>query len=286
MKFNKEVIKEAFLVIFGSFIFCLGICLFITPVKLYNGGTLGISEIIRTLLANAGIKFQFEISGILNFMINIPLLLIAKKIVSRKFFFFTLLGIISQTIFFTLLPKVSPILNDTLTSVMIGGVMAGFGCGIALRAHGSSGGIDIVGMCLSKNHPNLSVGKVGIIVNSIIFSICALLFSLKVAIYSILYMVFYTIIVDKIHYQNIQVTATIFTRKKEVVDVVTKQLRRGVTYWEGFGGYTNEKTYIMVTALSKDEIQLFKSKIKDIDSKCFIIIGENLSVTGNFEKRL
>lgn len=283
---SKKNIKNLISVIVGSFIFCLGISLFVTPVNIYNGGTLGIAEIIRTLLERIGIDFHFEISGILNFMLNIPLLFIAKKVVSKKFFMFTLVGILSQTFFFTILPTFKPIISDRLTSVVVGGIIAGFGVGTALKSHGSSGGVDILGVCFSKKFSNFSVGKMGMIVNTIIFVVCGILFNVQTAIYSILYMMFYTHIVDKIHYQNIETTVTIFTKNKQAMEFITKEIHRGVTYWEGYGGYTGDKTYIMMTALAKDEMQLFKNEIKKIDPKAFIIMSDNLSICGNFEKRL
>ena len=36
--------------IIGAFIFCFGINIFIVPVGLYNGGVVGISQIIRTVI--------------------------------------------------------------------------------------------------------------------------------------------------------------------------------------------------------------------------------------------
>lgn len=278
--------KNLILVIVGSFIFCLGVSLFITPLNLYNGGILGVSEIIRTILEKIGITFPFEISGILNMLFNIPLLLIARKVVSRKFFALTTVAIIAQTGFFTILPKFDPIIKDTLTSVIVGGLVAGVGLGITLKSNGSSGGVDIIGVCASKNHPGVSVGKMSIAFNAIVYAVCGILFSLETAIYSILYVLVYTLIVDRFHYQNIQMSATIITKNKDIVNFITNDMRRGVTFWKGYGGYTDSETYVMITALSKDEISLFKAKVKEMDKNSFIIMSDNLSISGNFEKRL
>lgn len=286
MTFIKKNYSNIGFVILGSFIFCLGISVFITPMKLYNGGVLGISEIIRTLLINNGINFKFEVSGIINAILNIPLMILAFRSVSKRFFILTLISIACQSIFFALIPPIQPIMDDTIASVLVGGVIAGFGIGLALRGHGSGGGIDILGVFFSQRFTNFSVGRMGIIVNSFIFTVCAFLFSIKIAIYSVLYTVFYTFIVDRVHYQNIQIEALVFTKHQHVMDFIMQDMHRGVTYWEGKGGYTGEKTYILCTALSKYEMSYFKNNIKKQDRNAFIIFSDSLNITGHFEKRL
>ena len=63
-------------------------------------------------------------------------------------------------------------------------------------------------------------------------------------------------------------------------------MHRGVTYWKGAGAYTNDETYILVTAISKYEVPQIKKIVKDIDPKAFMIFNEGMSISGNFEKRL
>ena len=85
-------IKQYGIIIIGAFLFCLGVNLFISPLGLYNGGVVGISQIIRTIIVDyfPSVK-NVEIAGIINFIINIPLLLIAYKSISKKFFIRTLI---------------------------------------------------------------------------------------------------------------------------------------------------------------------------------------------------
>lgn len=69
----------------GIIIFSLGVNLFITPVNLYNGGVLGICQLIRSCLTLFG-NFSFggmDIAGILYYLFNVPLFFLAFKGVSR-----------------------------------------------------------------------------------------------------------------------------------------------------------------------------------------------------------
>lgn len=111
-------IKQYGIIIIGAFLFCLGVNLFISPLGLYNGGVVGISQIIRTIIVDyfPSVK-NFEIAGIINFIINIPLLLIAYKSISKKFFIRTVVSVISQTIFFTVITIPSTaIIDDPLAA--------------------------------------------------------------------------------------------------------------------------------------------------------------------------
>lgn len=285
--FKRRYAKNTLFVLLGSFIYTVGLSLFIIPIHLYSGGIMGSAQIIRTLLENNGMHFTFEISGVINFCFNIPLMILAYRSISRRFFFLTLISVIAQAIFLSLIPlPAKPIVDDVIASCLVGGIITGFGVGIALRYHGSGGGLDILGVFFSKRATNFSVGKLSLIVNAFIFSLCAILFNVETAIYSMIYLFVYIFVVDKVHYQNINMTAMIFTKHPEVMDCIVTNMHRGVTYWEGAGGYTNEGTYIMVTAISKYEISSLKHQIKKIDKQAFIIFTEGLSVSGNFEKRL
>ena len=281
-------IKQYGIIIIGAFLFCLGVNLFISPLGLYNGGVVGISQIIRTIIVDyfPSVK-NFEIAGIINFIINIPLLLIAYKSISKKFFIRTVVSVISQTIVFTVITIPSTaIIDDPLAACLIGGIITGAGIGITLKAGGSGGGIDILGVYFTKKYKNFSVGKLGIIINAIIYGICAILFELPTAIYSVIYTTFFSMIVDKIHYQNINTTAMIFTKMENIECGIMKEMGRGVTCWNGQGAYTGEESKILVTVISKYEINQLKRIVLEKDPKAFIIFNEGLNVTGNFEKRL
>lgn len=287
-KQEVKKVKEYGIIIIGALLFCFGINIFISPLGLYNGGVVGISQIIRTIVVEyIPVLKNFEIAGVINFIINIPLLLIAYKSISKKFFIRTVVSVIAQTIFFTVIKiPTLPIIDDQLAACLIGGIITGAGIGITLKAGGSGGGIDILGVYFTQKYKNFSVGKLGIIINTIIYGICAILFELPTAIYSVIYTTFFSLIVDKIHYQNINTTAMIFTKKKNIELGIMSEMARGVTCWKGEGAYTGEETKILVTVISKYEINQLKRIVLEKDPKAFIIFNEGLNVTGNFEKRL
>ena len=288
-RLTKEV-KAFLIIIFGNFMFAAGLNLFIVPLGLYSGGIIGIAQILRTFLVDTlhiQIPGGIDISGIINFGFNIPLFLLAYRSISRKFFVRTLFSVIVQTIFLTILaiPSV-PVIDDVLASCLVGGIICGVGIGFTLRSGGSGGGADILGVYFSLRKAGGSVGKLAIAINMVVFSACAIFFEIPVAIYSILYSVVMSLAIDHVHYQNINMTAMIFTKTDGISQQILKEMGRGVTYWQGAGAYTNEDTYILVTVISKYEVTTLKRIIQRMDANAFVIFNEGMSVSGNFEKRL
>lgn len=285
---KKNQLTNIASVAIGSILFAIGCNLFTVPMGVYNGGVIGIAQIIRTILVeNFNLQLNFDIAGVINFLLNLPLFILAFKSISRRFFFLTLFGIAVQTIAFSMIPiPAIPILNDPLTSMIIGGLVGGYGIGLCLKAGGCGGGTDIVGVYFSLRYKAFSVGKLSIIINAIIYSYCAIAFSLSTAIYSIIYAVVFGIAVDKVHVQNIAVETLVITKNKEVKKKILYDLGRGVTYWEGKGAYTEEDTDIFVTMISKYEVNQMKRMVLSLDPNAFIIMKEGSQVTGNYEKRL
>jgi uncharacterized membrane-anchored protein YitT (DUF2179 family) len=275
------------MVIVGSLLFSISICIFIVPNNLYTGGVLGFAQIIRSILIKFfHVKSSFDFSGIIYYLINIPLFIVAYKYIGKTFFARTLFAVSLQTIMLSVIPTVS-ILDDILANVLVGGILAGFGIGIILSCGASTGGTDIVGLALAKKNNKLSVGKIGIYINLFIYSIAGIMYGLETMIYSMIYSVFDSLMVDKMHEQNICSTAFIFCKKnpKVINNYIKNDLKRDFTYWNAVGGYDDSKTYIIYTALTKYELIKLEGMLKKFDGHVFMIESEGVSIRGEFEKK-
>ena len=159
--------KQYLMVILGSALFAASVNLLIVPLSLYSAGIVGIAQILRTLLVPLmPFAAGFDVAGIINLLLNIPLFLLAFRSISRGFFVKTVISIIVQTAVMSLVPIPSePILGDMLASCLIGGILGGLGVGLTLRSSGSCGGTDIIGFFLSKKNFPITVGQLSIGVN-------------------------------------------------------------------------------------------------------------------------
>ena len=205
---------------------------------------------------------------------------------SKQFFFRTLLVISIQTLLLSFIPTTG-IVDDTLTNVLVGGLLGGAGLGIILSCGASTGGSDIIGLVMAKKNNELSVGKLGLILNVFIFSIAGIIYGLETMIYSIIYSFVDSLTLDKMHEQNICSTEFIFCKKnpKELNKFIKEELGRDFTYWDAKGGYDDSRTYIIYTALTKYELIKLERKIKDCDFNAFMIKSDGIGIKGEFEKK-
>ncbi len=273
--------------IFGSFLFCFAINFFVVPNNLYTGGILGLSQLIRSISIEIfNLNTTFDFSGIIYYVINIPLFIIAYRKIGKTFFFRTLFAVSIQAALLSILPS-KLLLNDTITNVVIGGLIGGAGVGILLSSGASTGGTDIIGLAVAKKDNHFSVGKLGLLINSIIYIIAGLRYGLEVMIYSIIYSAVDSLMVDKMHEQNICSTAFIFCKENPRIinDYIKNELNRDFTYWDAKGGYDDSRTYIIYTALTKYELIKLERYIKKSNIRSFMIKSEGIGIKGEFEKQ-
>jgi len=280
-------LKDFIKMIIGSLMFCIAVNIFIVPNELYTGGLLGISQLIRSIIIDVfNLNITFDFSGILYYLLNIPLFFIAYKSISKTFFIRTLLVTSIQTVMLSLIPT-NPIVNDVLTNVLVGGLLGGTGLGIVLSCGASTGGTDIIGFIFAKKNNELSVGKLGLMINIVTFSVAGIMYGLPTMIYSIMYSFVDSLTIDKMHEQNICSTAFIFCKKnpKDINNYIKNELGRDFTYWDAKGGYDDSRTYIIYTALTKYELIKLERKIKECDFNAFMVKSEGVGIKGEFEKK-
>ena len=274
----------------GEFIAAAALNLFIVPLNLYTGGTMGVCQLIRTLLQDyGGLDFgQYDVAGILYFLANIPILLFAYRDLGKKLVFKTLVCALSYSLFYSIIPiPTRPIISDYLTACLLGGILTGIGSGIVLTCGCSSGGLDIVGLCLRKRGSSFTVGRFSITFNVFLYTACLILFQPAVAIYSVIYNFFTSMVLDRMHQQNVTAQALIFTREEESISrFIIDDLHRSVTYWDGTGAYTGEGIHVLCVCLSKYEIEELLHAVHTMDPHAFMTVQEGTRIFGNFPKRL
>ncbi len=277
--------------IVGAFIYSLGVNLFIVPMGLYSGGVMGISQLIRTVvlmgLGQHGSGFDF--AGILYYVLNIPLLLISYRSLGKIFLRNTIACASACSLFLSLVPiPAQPLLDNMLTSCLVGGVISGLGSGLALTCGCCLGGTDILALHLSKRGSKITVGQMSLAINVVLFALCGLLFSVEVMIYSILNSVFMSLTVDRAHKQSVTVQMLIFAKEDtpQLDQFIMNHLHRGVTRWEGQGVFTGDPVHILCVCLNKFEIEDLQAELHKVDPNAFFIVQEGVHVSGNFNRRL
>ncbi len=254
----------------GEFISAAALNLFIVPLHLYTGGLMGFCQVLRSVMqTHLGITYDF--AGILYFLMNIPILLYAYKNLGRTMVLKTIICTSAYSFFYSVIPvPETPIVSDILT------------CG------GSGGGLDVVGLVLSKRGSRFTVGKFSLSFNAFLYTVCIFLFSPETAIYSVIYNFFTSMVLDRVHQQNVNVQAMIFTKTANgnLASFIMEKLGRGVTYWKGTGAYTGSDLHVLTVCLSKFEIEELIRAVHTIDPNAFVTVQEHVRVYGNFLRKI
>lgn len=269
-------------------IYSLAMNLLAVPAGIYCGGLFGMCQLARTLLVEyLHLTIKFDIASLIYYILNVPILIYAWLKISRRFLIKTLITLSFMTVFLAVIPIKNLLPDDRLASCVVSGILCGASSGIILRMGSSAGGFDIIGLLLVMRRRDMSVGKVGLMVNALLFLLCGFVFDIEVVIYSMIYTAVYSFTVDKVHSQNITVEAKIITKKSENIERdIMNELQRGITKWSCIGSYTGTESHMLCVLLSKYELPQLRLIIRRYDPNAFIVLNENVHVQGNFLKRL
>ncbi|MBO4279425.1 MAG: YitT family protein [bacterium] len=286
---EKRIHFEKFLFcMVGGVLYAVGVNLFIVPFGLYSGGIVGIAQLIRTLLADF-IHIDFgskDVAGIVFYALNLPILIYAFPRLEKMFFLRTIVAVTALTLAMSFVPTVV-VVNDCLASTIVGAFISGAGIGLVLRNSGSTGGMDVIGMLVSKAHGNVSVGRVNLAVNLVIYGVCLFLFDVEIVVYSVIFAVVHAFAIDRFHSQNINVEVKIITKIDPALiekDVFT-MMGRGVTELQSVGAYTQDSEHILYILISKYEVHQLRNIVRSHDRSAFIIVNEGVWVEGNYLKK-
>ena len=276
--------------VLGGIMLAVSINLFVVPQGMYSGGLYGLCQVIRTLVVERlGLATPFDLAGILYLLVNLPLIALAWHTLGRGFVIRMTVVTVINSIALAVIPSpATPIIADKLTSCLVAGILSGFSCGLILTCGCSTGGLDVLGLYLSKKGKGFTVGRFSITFNTALYALCAVLFDLTTAIYSAIYVVFQALFLDRVHKQNISVQMLIFTKEdpERLNQTILEKLDRSFTLWEGRGGYSHDQVHVLCVCLSKYEVVSVQMALSEIDPHAFTIIQEGIRVGGNFGRHL
>lgn len=270
MTLNKtkvlHTVKDHLFITLGMALYAFGFCGFILPEKVVIGGIAGISSIVYFTL---GVPV-----AITNYALNLTLLAFAYRIVGKNFVIGTLFGSTMISLFIGIF---QPLLADGFThepfmNIVIGGICAGLGVGLAYTHNGSSGGTDIVAAMVSKK-TNVTVGRTMLYTDCVIISSSYFLFhQIDKVVYGFVMLIVASYVADMVINTNRQaVQFTIFSKKwEEIATAINNEAKRGCTVLSGMGWYSKKEVKVLLVMCRKIESVTISRIIKMIDPDAFI----------------
>nr|MDH3078458.1 YitT family protein [Bacillus velezensis] len=278
-KFRVKSIVRAIMVIIGGIIAAYGLETVLIPNSVSDGGVTGLSIVGSQL-------FHLPL-GILIAVINIPFVWLGYKQIGKGFAFLSIIGIVSLaagTSFFHHTPAI--IEGDTLLITVVGGIILGFGMGLALRNGGALDGIDMLAVLLSRKLP-FGTSDLILFLNMFVFIFVSFVFGPQGALLSVIayYIASKVIHVVEEGLSGSKTFQIITNEPALMVETIREELGRSATYKEAYGGFSHEKFKEITCVINRLEETKLKEIINDIDKQAFVTVYDVAEVKGsNFRK--
>ncbi|PIC99003.1 MULTISPECIES: YitT family protein [unclassified Sporosarcina] len=263
---QRKIIDYAAL-IFGSFIFAIGINYFAIPNMLSEGGVIGITIITYYL---------FEWSpGLVSFIINLALVAIGYKFFSKRTIIYTVITIIFSSIFLELTKNWGEQLgSDTLLAALFAGLFVGGGLGMIFRVGGTSGGATTVARMLQQ-WLGWSVGKAMLVIDISVILLSAFVIGKEKAMFTLVAVYVGAKVIDKIvdGADDRKAVMIISKHQEDIRQELLTTMGRGVTILDGRGGYTLEKQAILYIIINQTEIVQLRRILERVDEDAYVTIN-------------
>lgn len=269
-------------IVFASIFQAISLSSFSVPGQMYSGGILGLSRLISDVLSDFfNVNFNYSI---LLMIINIFLAFFVFAYIGKIFTLLSLTEICLVSILSNVF-KQYIFIDDLMLISIFGGIVNGFGVGLALSHNASTGGTDFISIFLSKKYKK-SMWNAIFIFNCFLIVSTGLIYGWERALYSIIYQFCSTQVVNRMHKRYTSQTITIITAyPDEVSNEIFDTIRHGITELKAVGAYKKTETTMLYTVVNAYQTNDVIKAIMKVDRKAFINVQETSLVIGNYYQK-
>jgi uncharacterized membrane-anchored protein YitT (DUF2179 family) len=269
-----RMISQAIMVVIGAALVALGYNWFFMPHHLVSSGVAGLALLFAQL-------FGWSV-GLQVFVYNIPILWWAWRDLGRRFLILTMVGIGALTLIVSLAPYRPVITDDPLLNAIFGGLVVGLGVGIAMRAGGSCGGMDVAAVAFNKRL-SMPMGDVMLAFNTIVVAAAGMQGDLKVVLYTLVAMFVTGKMVDVVTSGTVKKTVLIITdHAADISRRINAEMGRGATLMEGTGAYSQSTRQVLLCVVTRLELSQVKDLVLAEDPVAFVVVLDTDQVMGRF----
>lgn len=270
----KQILWTLGLLIAGSIFCAVAINGILIPRRFVGGGVAGLSLVIHYLL-------PFLPVSVLYFVLNIPLFALGWMFVGRRFFLYSIAGMIIFSCSLQWVTVSVPV-EDPIPSALLAAIIGGFGGGLILRSLGSAGGTDILSVIL-LNRFSIRLGTTTLAFNIGVLVLGTFSTSLEAILYTLIYLYVASQVMNLVVTGVSQRKAVfiISSHWEQISTGILNELRRGATIILGRGAYSGQEEKILYTVITFRELARLKQMIRRIDPVAFVVVTDTLEVMGH-----
>jgi uncharacterized membrane-anchored protein YitT (DUF2179 family) len=284
---TKTLVDYIFITI-GAVLLASAIHLFFIPHDLVVGGVSGLGII----LLHYSQDWAFPIPvWLTNLTINIPLILVALKILGFRYISKVVFGtaIMTLTLFLLeMLPGHFAIETDLLLASVFGGVVCGVAVAMVLRRDATTGGTTLLADLIHRMAKRFTTPRVLMIVDWSIILTGLFVFGTERTMYALIAIFICTVSIEYFtKWPNFTKAVLIISDDSDKVgQVLIERMNRGATSLRGHGVYSGHEKNVLLCVIYDREIARLKDIVTTIDKNAFIIVTEAQEVLGSGFERM
>ena len=246
----------------------VSVVMFFDATGVVVGGVTGVAILMKHII---GVPMW-----LVNAAINIPLFIVGYKILERDTFYRTLLGTVSLTVFLGVVPFFDLLTGELLVDIIIGSVAMGFGLGLVFVSYASSGGTDLLAMLINVRMRHVSIPRIMAFIDGVIVLAGAVVFGVEKGIYALIAVYLIAKISDGVMEgpNRAKLIYIISDRPRMVGEYIVEEVKRGATYLNATGAFTNSPKNVIMCVVSAKEMVKIKQNLYQIDKNAICFVGE------------
>lgn len=292
---KKLVLKQTsnyIAVILGTFLLSFGSVIFLTKAELVAGGISGIAIIIQHFVDVQ--IYDYLVAGLTVFFWLLGLIFVGKDFAlktalsSALYIGFTFL--FKRVAFFDELAITfagEQAAGNLILCGIFGGVFIGGGVAITFLGGGSTGGVDVVQVLLSK-YAGIKESISSFLIDGLVIVVGMVTMQLWVAALCGILSSFVTAVLIEIVYiknQTAYQVDIISDKWEDISRYAQDELERGATIIRAEGGYKGEERVILRVVFDKMQYEKIKRYIASVDPKAFVTYTQTNAVFGEGFKK-
>ncbi|WP_147819041.1 YitT family protein [Salidesulfovibrio onnuriiensis] len=262
-----------FLLTLGSWLIAFSVKAIAVPHGLLTGGMSGLGLLVYYIVGGLT-------PGQWYFVLNVPVFVLGWVFISKRFFFYSLYGMVVSALFLDMITYTMPI-QDVWLAVLACGSILGVGAGLTLRTLGSTGGSDILAV-ICKEKLNMSIATFEFWFNFLVFVVGFAWLNPHIMLYSIAMTFVTAVAIDYVMrmFGEREMVLIITDYPDAIVQGIFDRLDRGVTLLEGRGGYTGDRRQVVLTMVTSVQLKRLEELVYTVDPEAFTIMGSGFRVLG------
>ena len=288
-------------IIIGTFLLAFGAVIFLERSNLVAGGVSGIAIIVqhiaRHVTGDAALRiYDFVVYGLMVFFWAIGLIFLGKEFAIKTLLssalYIGLTALFFRVEFFNKLADEfaggnNPQVGNLILCGVFGGVFVGAGVAVTFLGGGSTGGVDVIQLLISK-YTRIKESVSSFIIDGLVIIVGMCVMQMWVPALCGILSSFVTAVLIEIVYikgQTAYQVDIISEKWKEISKYAQDELERGATIIRAEGGYKGEERVILRVVFDQLQYEKIRKYIAEVDPKAFVTFTQTNAVFGEGFKK-